>query len=130
MQISEFIEASARLEKYYDKEYNTEQRQIMYEELREWNIEKYRKAISIAIRNCKFLPKLADIIQASSEIRVVEHEDSTQSVECSKCGGTGFIRYQKQIYGIPYDYVCRCTCLNGQKQNHIIPTYQEVGLKI
>ena len=130
MQISEFIEASTRLEKYYDKEYSTEQRQIMYEELKDWNIEKYKKAISIAIRNCKFLPKIADIIQASSEIRTVQNEDNSQLVECNKCEGTGFIRYQKQVQGIEYDYICRCTCLNGQRQDCTIPTYQELGLKI
>ena len=59
MQINEFIEASNRMERYYDKEYTSEQRQIMYEELKDWNINRYRKAVSIAIRNCKFLPKLA-----------------------------------------------------------------------
>ena len=130
MQISEFIEASTRLEKYYDKEYTTEQRQIMYEELKDWNIEKYRKAISIAIRNCKFLPKLADIIQASTEIRDFQSRAEDKGVECNKCNGTGFIEYQKQAYGMLYNFACRCTCSNGQKLSHEIPTYQEIGLRI
>lgn len=130
MQINEFIEASNRMERYYDKDYTTEQRQIMFEELKDWNINKYRKAVSIAIRNCKFLPKVSDIIQASTEIREIQRDEETQSIECNKCNGTGFIEYQKQVYGTTYNFACRCTCLNGQRQNHTIPTYQEIGLKV
>lgn len=130
MQINEFIEASNRMERYYDKEYTSEQRQIMYEELKDWNIEKYRKAISIAIRNCKFLPKLADIIQASAEIRDIQSRAEDKGIKCNKCNGTGFIEFKKQVYGMTYNFACRCSCLNGQRQNHTIPTYQEIGLKI
>ena len=130
MQINEFIETSNRMERYYDKEYTSEQREIMYEELKDWNINRYRRAVSVAIRNCKFLPKLADIIQASTEIRETENDEATQIVKCNKCNGTGFIEYQKQAYGMLYNFACRCTCLNGQRQNHTIPTYQEIGLKI
>ena len=100
MQINEFIEASNRMERYYDKEYTSEQRQIMYEELKDWNINRYRKTVSIAIRNCKFLPKLADIIQASTEIRETENDEETQIVECNKCNGTGFIEFKKKVYGM------------------------------
>lgn len=130
MQIDEFIEVSNRMEQYYDKEYTTEQRQIMYEELKDWNINRYKKAVSIAIRSCKFLPKLADIIQASTEIRETQNNEENQSVECNKCNGTGFIEYKKKANGMIYDFACRCTCLNGQRQDNSIPTYQEIGLKI
>ena len=49
----EFIEATSRLEKYYEKEFSIEQQRIMFEELREVSVEKYKKAITYCIRNNK-----------------------------------------------------------------------------
>lgn len=127
---SEFIEATNRIEQYYDKEYTNEQRKIMFEELKDINIERYRKAVTIVIRNSKFLPKIADIIQANTEIKDIQNTEDVEKVKCDKCNGTGYIDYEKRIYGQVYKYACRCTCKNGQRQNHNILTYQEIGLKV
>ena len=127
---SEFIEATNRIEQYYDKEYTNEQRKIMFEELKQWNVERYRKVIMTVIRNSKFLPKIADMIQANAEIREIKNNKDIKEVQCDKCNGTGYIDYEKRMYGHIYKYACRCTCENGKKKNHNILTYQEIGLKI
>ena len=54
MQSGEFIEATTRLEQYYGKEYTNEQRQIMFDELQNLPIERYRQLISMLIKKSKF----------------------------------------------------------------------------
>lgn len=81
MQISEFIEATSRIESYYGKEYTTEQRRIMYEELKTINIERYRQLISSIIRKSKYLPKVADFIEVDKEVpREKKEENKRQNV--------------------------------------------------
>ena len=53
---NEFIEATNRLEIYFDKEYTNGQRQEMFKELRDINVERYRQLVSAIIRKNKFLP--------------------------------------------------------------------------
>lgn len=127
---SDFIEATNRIEQYYDKEYTNEQRKIMFEELKQWNIERYKKSIAIVIRNSKFLPKIADIIQASEEIREIQNNEDVKKVKCDKCNGTGYIEYDKKMFEQIYKYVCKCTCGNEKNKSNNIPTYQEIGLKL
>lgn len=127
---SDFIEATNRIEQYYDKEYTNEQRKIMFEELKQWKIERYKKSIAIVIRNSKFLPKIADIIQASEEIREIQNNEDIKKVKCDNCSETGYVEYEKRMYGQIYKYACKCTCENGKNKSNNIPTYQEIGLKL
>ena len=114
MQSGEFIEATGRLEQYYDKEYTNEQRQIMYDELKDIEIERYKRLISIVIRKSKFLPKVADIIDANNEEPYTKYADKQEKIECKKCNSTGYIIYNKVIqdgnkkYTVPYGALCDC----------------------
>lgn len=114
MQSGEFIEATGRLEQYYDKEYTNEQRQIMYDELKDIEIERYKRLISIVIRKSKFLPKVADIIDANNEEPYTNYKNEQEKIECSKCNSTGYIIYNKVIqdgnkeYTVPYGALCDC----------------------
>lgn len=134
MQISEFIEANNRLEHYYEKEYTTEQRQIMYEELKDLSIERYKKLISECIKTCKFMPKVADIIKANTEYKEqILKENEKQTVECTYCNRTGYITFNR-IYKnanseINYKYAARCICENGKFANQKIKTFQELNVK-
>ena len=119
---SDFIEATNRIEQYYDKEYTNEQRKIMFEELKQWNIERYKKSIAIVIRNSKFLPKIADIIQASEEIREIQNNEDIKEVKCDKCNGTGYIEYDKKMYEQIYKYACKSTSENRKNKSKKIPT--------
>lgn len=118
MQTSEFIEATSRLEIYYGKEYSVEQRTIMYDELKDMEISRYRKIISAVIRKSKFLPKIADIIEANIE-EPYSSQNQENKVECSKCKSTGYVLYTKIIKNgdkeNKYTYGAICNCGNAKK---------------
>lgn len=134
MTSTEFIEASEKLEKYYDKEYTHEQTKIMYEELKTLSIERYRKVISQCLKTCKFLPKVADMIKANMEIRERDDNKEKEKIKCEKCNSTGYVFFSKIITEgdkiIPYTYCARCICENAKYANKKIPTYQEFGIEI
>lgn len=134
MKLDEFIEATNRLENYYGKELSAEQSQIMFEELEKLSIERYRKLISKCLRTCKYMPKIADILEANNELVGEVTEEKKQIIPCSKCDGTGYVVYTKFIANgnerIPYSYAARCTCENGKNANQKVPTYEELGIKI
>jgi 5-methylcytosine-specific restriction endonuclease McrBC regulatory subunit McrC len=67
MQISEFIQATSQLEKYFKKDYTEQQRQIMFEQLKDLSIEQYQNAIHVAFGKCKFLPRVAELKEYSKE---------------------------------------------------------------
>ena len=130
MQINEFIEATSRLETYYGKDYTTEQRSIMYEELKDLEVNRYRQLISAVLKTSKYLPKIADFIETNKDVPYEKKIDN-EIVECDICNGTGYVNYKK-IVGkakLEYDYACRCTCVNGLNKCNDIPTYQELGIK-
>lgn len=135
MTSSEFIEANNRLETYYEKEYTAEQTKIMYEELKNLSIDRYRKVIAQCIRSCKFLPKVADIIKANMEI--IEHgnpQENREKFQCNKCEGTGYVFFTKVNKEgnklIQYTYVARCACKNAENTNRKVATYKELGIEI
>ena len=97
MQIGEFIEATSRLEQYYDKEYTNEQRQIMFDELKDLEITRYRRLISAVIRKNKFLPKVSDIIEANIEEPYGTKNEDKEIIQCNKCNSTGYILYTKKV---------------------------------
>ncbi|MBR6688772.1 MAG: hypothetical protein IKL68_02010 [Clostridia bacterium] len=141
---SEFIEATSRLEQYYDKEYNTQQLQIMYEELSNFDVNRYRQLISAVIRKSKFLPKVADIIGANAEEPYTNSNADKEVVDCNKCKGTGYVLYTKLIdngvgkFKNIYGAVCSCGNAKQYKgwevndsehrTNFYTPLAQELGI--
>lgn len=133
---SEFVEATSRLERYYDKEYSNEQLKIMYDFLKDWNKEKYIKAINYCLQNNKYLPKIADLTGANINIAKVKEDKRISFVKCDRCNGEGFIKYFKEVKNgndtLKYEYIALCICENAKKQKEInkynLPTLVEVGL--
>ena len=131
---TEFIEETSRLENYYEKEYTTEQRRIMYEELKNIQIEKYRADIRQLLRTNKFLPKLADILAIDKETHI-ETKQENKITKCNKCKGTGYLLYTKIIKDgdkeLKYQYAAICDCGNSKqyigKENYI-PYASELGI--
>lgn len=136
MNNAEFVQATSKLEAYYAKEYTTEQLKIMFDMLKEWNVEKYRRAINYCIRNSKYLPKIADLTSADCERSGVAENKKIDFIKCKKCNNEGFIKYSKKIKDgeriLEYDYVALCTCENASKQKTInkynFPTLAELGM--
>lgn len=117
MNMQEFIQATARAETYYDKEYSTEQRKIMYDSLKDWTIQDYSKAITHCIENQKFLPKISDIKQFKTDYKpdYSNKTDEFNYINCKKCN-KGFVIFKKKFEDYMYDYVALCTCQNGQER--------------
>jgi hypothetical protein len=145
MQINEFIEATSKLETYYGKEYSTEQRSIMYDELKDFDLNRYRQLISAVLKKCKFLPKLADIIEANIEQPYIVNEPKEEKIQCEKCNSTGYICYIKEIdngIGKKYRnvYGALCSCGNAKqyrgweitdkkhRTNFYTPYAKEIGI--
>lgn len=135
MELNEFIEANNRLEKYYEKEYTNDQMMIMYEELKNLSVERYKRLISQCIKTCKYMPKVADILKLNTDlIDQGREEEKRDYFLCDKCDKTGYVFFtQYKIDGkrkIPYTYAAKCTCENAKYANKKIPTYKEVNIEI
>ena len=126
----EFIEATSRLEKYFEKSYTTEQLQIMYEELKNLSIDRYKQIIARCIRNYKLLPRIAHILEITNELMILKTREEVEETEkCSRCNSKGFILYKKKDQNTmqEYEYACRCTCKNGNKYL-AFPSALQVGI--
>lgn len=143
MTFGEFIEETSKLENYYEKEYTLEQRKIMYEEVKNIQVEKYRADVRQLLRNNKFLPKLADVLAVNKEIHI-NSNNNFKNIECKKCKGTGYSFYTKIIKNgdkeIKYEYAYLCDCGNAKqyrgwehndnehKTNYYIPYKNEIEI--
>lgn len=86
MTISEFVEQTSELEKYYGKELDEFQRKIWNEELGKMPVQRYRQIIKQAYRECKFMPKLADLLEINQKLNYKkDNKENIQKVECKKC---------------------------------------------
>lgn len=136
MNRAEFIEATHRIELYFDKEYTTEQLKIMYEFLKETSLDRYKQAIAYCIRNNKYLPKIADLTNIEINYMQIENKEQIEFVKCKKCNGEGFIKYYEEVDNglqpIVYEYIALCECENGKAQREInhykFPTLSRLGL--
>ena len=143
---SEFVLETSRIEKYYGKELDEFQRKIWHEEIGHLSLPRYRQIVKEIFKTSKFMPKLADIIEINNTLAYEKKERITEEVECSKCDGKGFLIYTK-LYDngtekIPYDYLARCTCANGEqysyngqnvsdsrhRSNYYVPNVVELGI--
>ena len=116
MQISEFIEETSKIEQYFVKELDDYQREIWYNELKDIDLNRYRQIIRQVFRKCKFMPKLADILDINDTLPYTQNVNKQrQVVDCKECKGLGVILYTKKINdgGRDYTYAARCSCANG-----------------
>lgn len=131
MERAEFIEITAEMEKFYEKEYNNEQRKYIFETFKNLPKERYRQIVNIVFRTCKFMPKLADLIEIEQNIPK-EKKEEKEKTECKLCNGTGFITYKKLIPNgdekLEYQYVARCSCANAEGMSNEIPLAAEIGI--
>lgn len=123
MEIVEFIEETNRIEKFFEKELTKFQRDEWFKELRNIPINRYRQIINQVFRECKFMPKLADIVSINNEMPYNSNNNNLKrKVECNICHGNGVIKYFKEIDNgdkkLEYEYYARCNCENGKEFNY------------
>ena len=144
MRIEEFSETVETIENFYQKEISEEQKKIWYQELRQMDIKRFKYIISQVYRTCKFIPKLADIIEINTSLGYSQVKKEENQIKCNKCKGTGYILYKKLIPNgdkkIECEYMAVCSC-GKQRQykgwefpeeryrtNNYIPLAVELGL--
>lgn len=140
----EFVEETANIEKFFNKELSEFERVVWFKEFKNTSIERYRQVINQVYRNCKFMPKLADMVSINNELKTTTIPTEVTKEECKKCNGNGFIIYKKIIGDgnnkKAYDFVARCDCSNGldyaydernmsSKGKYYIPTISEINLR-
>lgn len=142
MEISEFIEATSRIEDYFGKEYTQTQLKIMYDELKDFSIERYKKLISSVLKKNIYLPKIANFIEANKEEPYSQEQKEIEKIDCKKCNSTGYVTYKKTIkeLGYVYEYGAICGCGNAKqykgwettdakhKSKYYTPMIKELGL--
>lgn len=88
MKQEEFVKGLTYLGLAYGKEYNQMETKQIYEFLKEYNYETFTKAINSIIRSSKFVPKIADLIEACEENK------SSQRIEVVKyMKDIGYFKY-------------------------------------
>lgn len=129
MQINEFLEETAKVEKFYGKQLEQYEKDIWYENLKYIPVKRYIEIIRRLYVENKFMPKLADIIEINKQMPI--EKPKAEKVDCNICKGKGFILYHKKradLNNIPYTYTARCTCKNGN--NYLaFPSIAEVNVK-
>lgn len=144
MKIDEFTEVTKEIENFYQKEISDEQKKIWFNELKSMDLKRFKYVISQVYRTCKFLPKLADVIEINANLGYSQVKKKEITKKCDKCKGTGYIVYQKKINNgdteMICDYIAVCSC-DKQKQykgweiseeryrtNYYTPYAKELGL--
>ena len=137
MTMEEFRIETKTMEDFYNKELNYTQMQVWHNELKFYNTERYKNAISKVLRTQSTFPSLntmLDIISKCSSNEIVK-----EKVPCNLCKGTGYITYKKIVNDVSYEYACLCTCDNAKglnydglhadkehKSNYYIPTAEKI----
>lgn len=118
----EFVEATENIENFYGKELKEFERKIWFQELKNLDISRYRQVIRQVYIDCKFMPKLADIIDINSTLNFEQKQEHIEKVDCKKCKGNGFITYTKFVQEgykkLPYLFIAKCDCKNGENYNY------------
>lgn len=131
MQIDEFNREIATLERLYEKVLNPEQKKEYWLVFRNLNVKQFTYIIAESKRTCKFFPKIADLeeIRRTTNFFAVnkQEKEAQEKVECKICNSSGVIPYEKEINGIKYQYVARCSCKNAI-QFMSFPSALELGL--
>lgn len=121
------------LENYYNKKYNGTQVTQIHRKFGELQKDTFKKMLLETMNFSKYLPLIPDLSSALNNVRqTYKYQDDFEKVECSKCGGSGYVVITKVIKEggetYKYQYGFRCTCANGQHRPDSVPTYAEVGI--
>ena len=94
---TEFVEETNNLEKFFDKELKDFERVIWFKELKNIDVARYRQVIKEAYRQCKFMPKLADIIKLNNDLPKAKIQKEEITEECDICKN-------RRVYNIQKNY--------------------------
>lgn len=113
----EFVNTTSRLEEMYNKKLNDTQLSFWFDELKRYEIDKYKRAIGEYIKQNRTMPTIADILDKLKNLKplgVDAPEEEIKMKPCGTCKGSGLVRYIKD----GYEYFCRCFCNNSKAWNN------------
>ena len=145
MKIDEFMEVINQVERFYSKEIPEEQKQVMYKELKNMELVRFKYIIAQHYRTSPYLPKLPDILEINKKLGYSQIKKDKEVKKCEKCKGTGYILYKKIIDNgkggkIINTYAAICTCRQKRKyegwkiadeehrSNYYIPYVEEIKI--
>lgn len=120
MNRGEFETQTQRLCELYSKGLNETQVEFWYNSLKGYDILDYRRAIGEYAKSNKYMPTISDILDTIKKLKKQIREtpkEEQPTTPCSRCHGSGLIKYIKN----GYEYLCTCTCKNGQRRKEEIP---------
>ena len=124
----EFLDSTIKFSTLYNKKLNEVQLSFWYDELKFYEIDKYKRVIGEFAKSQKTLPALSEVlnkikgIQEQTVVKPIEIE----RVKCNVCHGSGLVKYIKNENGIDYDFYCKCFCDNGKRIDLPYRKYEDV----
>lgn len=91
----EFVEETYNLEKFFDKDLKDFERAIWFRELKDIDVTRYRQIVKEAYRQCKFMPKLADILKINNELPKAKIQKEEITEKCDICKNRRIYNIQK-----------------------------------
>lgn len=85
MTMAEFIDETDKICEFYEKNINSYERSIWFEELGKLSVERYRQIIRECFRTEKFMPKLANILKIKQILPAKLKEESGLVVDNCEC---------------------------------------------
>ena len=125
----EFIDSTINLQDLFNKKLNDTQLEFWYDELKIYDIMKYKRAISEFAKSSKTLPALSEVltkIKSFQEAKVINPIENAPKIKCSTCHGSGLVKYHQKVGNISYEYLCKCYCENGKNIDLPIKKYEDV----
>lgn len=125
----EFLKATINLQEFYNRKLNETQLGFWFDELKDCEVEKYKRAIGEFAKNNKSLPALSEVltkIRNLKDRKVIDPSIIAEKIQCSTCNGTGVVKYYKKENGYNYEYACKCYCENGKNCDLPILEYKDI----
>lgn len=123
----EFMKSTTKLQELFHRSFNDTQLDFWFDELKGYDIEKYKRAIGDYARKSRTLPALSDILQAIRNLKpqgTEQQQAEVKKVHCDTCHGSGLVKYILD----GYEYLCKCFCENGKKYDgmELLRNYKDV----
>lgn len=124
----EFMSSTINFQELYNKKLNETQLSFWYEELKVYEIEKYKRVIGEFAKTSKTFPALSEVLNKIKNLqeRIVVNNPLPDKVACEVCHGSGLVKYYKNENGMDYEYLCKCFCENGERITYPLRKYEDV----
>lgn len=125
----EFLETTIKFSTLYNKKLNEVQLGFWFDELKTYDIDKYKRVIGEFVRTQRLFPSLSEVLNKIRNIQeptTVANPTPVKKVECSKCHGSGLVKYYQRFNDVDYEYLCKCFCENGKRLDLPLREYEDV----